>query len=136
MQCPVCNEPMVVVEHDHVEVDYCVVCHGVWLDAGEIELLFGDASAWDRLLASGGRRAVTDEKLRRCPRCRKNMDKCVAGTEKPVTYDQCPRGDGLWFDQGELDALLGHGHVIAGGETITSFLAEVFAGRRPSDNGG
>jgi Zn-finger nucleic acid-binding protein len=106
------------------------------LDAGEIELLFGDHSAWDRLVASGSNRTVTGEKMRRCPVCRKNMEKRVAGAEKPVTYDRCSRGDGLWFDQGELDTLLGQGHVMAGGETITSFLAEVFAGRKPSDNGG
>ena len=53
-----------MVEHDRVEVDYCVVCAGVWLDAGEIELLFGDHRVWDALLASGGP-AVTGEAARR-----------------------------------------------------------------------
>jgi len=135
VQCPVCKEPMIVVEHDRVEVDYCVVCSGLWLDAGEIELLFGDAQAWDRLFQSGGP-AVTDEKVRACPACSKNMEKHVVASDSPVTYDRCPRGDGLWFDQGELEALLRHGGKLAGSETITSFLAEVFPDRAQSDNGG
>jgi len=32
---------MVVLELDRVEVDHCLVCGGLWLDAGELELLAG-----------------------------------------------------------------------------------------------
>ncbi|MBI5092196.1 MAG: zf-TFIIB domain-containing protein [Candidatus Hydrogenedentes bacterium] len=136
MKCPACNELMIVVEYDRIEVDCCVVCSGVWLDAGEIELLFGDHAAWDRLISSGRRSTATQEKVRRCPACRKKMDKLVAGTDTPVTFDRCPRGEGLWFDQGELDTLLRHGRVMTGGETVTSFLAEVFQGRNQANSGG
>ena len=52
MDCPVCSEPMIVLEYDRVEVDYCVSCQGLWLDAGELELLFGDESACAAYLAS------------------------------------------------------------------------------------
>ncbi len=45
MDCPVCKEPMIVLEYADVEVDFCVACEGVWLDAGELELLFGSADA-------------------------------------------------------------------------------------------
>lgn len=136
MKCPVCDEPMIVVEHDRIEVDYCVRCSGVWLDAGEIELLFGDHTAWDRLISSGSRTPATQEKRRRCPVCRKKMEKLATGTDEPVTFDRCPRGDGLWFDQGELDTLLRQGHVMTGGETVTSFLAEVFTDRNQANTGG
>ena len=30
---------MIVVEHEHVELDYSPDCSGVWFDAGEVELL-------------------------------------------------------------------------------------------------
>lgn len=39
MKCPKCGADLVEVEHHHVKVDRCPDCHGVWLDAGEIELL-------------------------------------------------------------------------------------------------
>ena len=45
MRCPVCKEPMLIIEHEAVEVDCCAACGGIWLDAGELELLFGDAEA-------------------------------------------------------------------------------------------
>jgi hypothetical protein len=38
MKCPKCGGDLKEVEHHHVKVDRCVDCHGVWIDAGEIEL--------------------------------------------------------------------------------------------------
>ena len=40
MKCPVCKNMMIVVEHEHIELDYCPDCAGVWFDAGELDLLF------------------------------------------------------------------------------------------------
>ena len=117
---------MIVLEYDGVEVDYCVGCSGIWLDAGEIELLFGDAGQCEALLTSGDRKRARGEKPRRCPICRKKMGKGVSGGDSPVTYDQCPAGDGLWFDQGELGAVLQHGEAFAG-SAIAAFLGDVFS---------
>ena len=41
--CPVCDEPLLIVEFEDVEADYCASCLGVWLDEGELELLGGTA---------------------------------------------------------------------------------------------
>ena len=39
MLCPVCKESMVVLELNEIEIDFCTRCSGIWLDAGELELL-------------------------------------------------------------------------------------------------
>ena len=39
MKCPKCGGDLKEVEHHNVKVDQCTDCKGVWLDAGEIELL-------------------------------------------------------------------------------------------------
>ena len=39
MKCPKCGGDLKEIEHHHVKVDRCNDCKGVWLDAGEIELL-------------------------------------------------------------------------------------------------
>ncbi len=39
MKCPKCGADLKEVEHHHIKVDRCTECNGVWLDAGEIELL-------------------------------------------------------------------------------------------------
>jgi uncharacterized protein with PIN domain len=39
MKCPRCGGDLKEMEQHHVKIDRCVDCNGVWLDAGEIELL-------------------------------------------------------------------------------------------------
>lgn len=99
---------MMVLEHEWVEIDLCPECRGIWLDAGELELLLGDrAAAADYL--TGGKSINAGEKPRPCPICRGKMHKETTQGPEPITYDVCNRGDGLWFDRGELQAILEHG---------------------------
>ncbi|MFC1736917.1 zf-TFIIB domain-containing protein [Candidatus Hydrogenedentota bacterium] len=126
MQCPVCKEPMIILEYEQVEVDYCIDCGGIWLDAGELELLFGDDGECEKFMKAGGSVGATKEKPRRCPICGKKMGKSVTGGEEPVTYDDCPKGHGFWFDKGELQEILKHGFSGAGGGEVSGFLREVF----------
>ena len=37
MICSVCENPMVVLELDQIEIDHCLHCGGIWLDKGELE---------------------------------------------------------------------------------------------------
>jgi Zn-finger nucleic acid-binding protein len=37
MNCPNCNETLVMAERQGVEIDYCPKCRGVWLDKGELD---------------------------------------------------------------------------------------------------
>ena len=132
MRCPACKEPMIVLELESVEVDYCVACEGVWLDAGELEALFGDVEACEAFMTGGDLARSKGEKPRRCPTCGARMRKGVAGGEAPVTYDQCPKGDGVWFDKGELGVVVSHGHSHDRTGRVSGFLRDVFsAPKRP-----
>lgn len=88
---------MMILEYNDVELDYCPVCEGVWLDQGELELILEmrdheiDLSHMPDLKKS----------KRRCPRCRKKMiEGKFPGTE--VEVDVCTRDGGIWLDKGEL----------------------------------
>lgn len=37
MNCPNCNETLVMADRAGVEIDYCPKCRGVWLDRGELD---------------------------------------------------------------------------------------------------
>ncbi|MEO1642508.1 MAG: zf-TFIIB domain-containing protein [Pseudomonadota bacterium] len=37
MKCPVDGETLKITERSGVEIDYCPVCRGVWLDRGELD---------------------------------------------------------------------------------------------------
>jgi len=105
MKCPNCNNEMIIQELNHIEVDHCFECHGIWLDQGELELLLGEESSGDTLVSSF-RPISTEENSRFCPICRKSMEKVHAGSnEHPVLLDRCPK-HGLWFDAGELQQIL------------------------------
>jgi len=101
---------MIVVEHEQIELDYCVNCLGVWFDAGELALLLetmqleGAGISVDSVLTSP--EAESSEKKRRCPICGNKMKKATVGHEPEVLIDACPRGDGLWFDSGEVGQLI------------------------------
>jgi len=38
-QCPFCTTPLRLVVECDVDIDVCDKCHGVWLDAGELDAL-------------------------------------------------------------------------------------------------
>jgi Zn-finger nucleic acid-binding protein len=111
--CPVCDEPMLIVELHDVEVDYCGRCHGVWLDEGELELLAHAGS--DDPLVQAHQRAGSEtqqpsgapaRRKRRCPRCSRPIEIITVGRDPRVQLDRCNQGHGLWFDAGELRQLL------------------------------
>jgi len=145
MRCPVDREAMIVVEHNKVELDYCVHCAGVWFDSGELELLLETMDVKNPHSMLGdlahAPAALSAERKKKCPICGRRMRKAHLGTKPKVLIDVCPRGDGLWFDRGEVDGLIAqlkgetavqgdsgaHGHVI-------SFLGRVFRAKKDKDS--
>lgn len=111
MECPVCREPMVVLELDEVEVDHCLACGGTWLDAGELELLLEDSKKKDQLLSSFKADKKCKERKRICPICLKKMEKVLCGEHKKALIDKCKRNDGIWFDKGELGEIIKMGSL-------------------------
>ncbi|HEG42499.1 MAG TPA: hypothetical protein ENH94_00470 [Phycisphaerales bacterium] len=107
MDCPVCKNAMITFELSEVEIDYCLDCRGIWLDAGELESLLGDSGQATALLASFQKAKNCPEKKRKCPICLKKMEKIQTGEGKEAKIlDRCKRGDGLWFDENELSDVL------------------------------
>ena len=94
---------MITLELEGVEIDFCTDCSGIWLDAGELELLLNEPNKAKHLLDSFKIDSKSTEKTRKCPICDKKMQKIVIGSSKPaLLIDKCSRSDGLWFDKGEL----------------------------------
>lgn len=125
MNCPVCKTALMVLEHKSLEVDYCAACKGIWLDAGELELLLGDLGAACAFLR-GGERTERGEQARRCPICLAKMEKETTRGPEPVTYDVCGKGHGLWFDAGELGVILEYGSSAPGGTAVADWLRDMF----------
>lgn len=104
MNCPACKNSMVILELNQVEIDYCSGCKGIWLDNGELELIFSNSEN-KNAAESFSIKKEFDEVKRRCPICKKKMDK-VEFENTGIILDSCSNKHGLWFDSGELKALL------------------------------
>ncbi len=96
---------MVTFELEGVEIDRCVSCKGTWLDAGELEEISlragADPAELHRALDEAGKGAPS---TRRCPRCGRKLREFPlrSASGDQVLLDKCPKGHGLWFDQGEI----------------------------------
>jgi len=117
---------MITLELEDVEIDHCLDCGGIWLDSGELEMLLGEPDKVKSLLASFTVDSECAEKKRKCPICDKKMQKIIAGDSKPVLLiDKCRKGDGLWFDKGELHEIFDKAKLDEDNK-IQELLAEMF----------
>jgi Zn-finger nucleic acid-binding protein len=125
MNCANCKNPMITAELENVEIDFCSGCEGVWLDAGELESLLADETS-RHLLASFVAAPQSTEAGRRCPICRKTMEKVYAGPkDKAILLDRCSLGHGLWFDRGELKQVLAS-ETLNQNSKVIQLLKEMF----------
>lgn len=126
--CPCCGEAMQAVGTGHgVEVDQCVACGAVWLDAGELAAILAHTTS-----EPGGEPRATSVaemrsrmatvvpqaaavRYRECPRCSEVMGRRNFGTISGVVIDECAR-HGVLLDEGEMQAI--EAFVRMGGEPL------------------
>src|SRR2546426_1135911 len=106
--CPKCDVGLFILNFKGVEVDFCHRCRGLWLDAGELEMLMeltGAHAEHDPLLRFQKQEGVVPAGRKHfCPRCDQPLREITV--DKRLTLDRCSRGHGLWFDADELKQLL------------------------------
>lgn len=128
MECPHCSNSLVTLEFSRIEVDYCYECKGIWLDSGELEYLFALEGRDDRYVRTM-EAANVREKGKRCPLCRKVMEKIFIGVSEKVLLDRC-KVHGIWFDRGELKKLLASSCAEGRESPLVRLLDEMFAAQK------
>ena len=130
MDCPVCKNAMITLELADVEIDHCIECGGIWLDAGELEMLLADTGAAKKVIDSFKVETNCTEKPRLCPICYKKMQKVLIGKRPPVLLiDRCSKGHGLWFDKGELQNIIDKAELDKENK-IQKILADMFSEKK------
>ena len=104
--CPACKKQPMEKSQDSqtkLEVDSCPECLGIWFDAGELETFYQSRELVQRFTPVGGdslhHTYEISASARRCPRCRKGMERPLVGG---ISVDVCRDCRGIWFDNGEL----------------------------------
>ena len=124
MLCPKCSVPLIVVERNDIELDWCPECEGFWFDKNEIQILKYKLGINHEVIDPMEFDIVkTDEKLRKCPKCNSFMGKIdVDG----IILDKCMKNHGIWFDKNELSELFNKYSDNSDSNATVSFLGEVF----------
>jgi Zn-finger nucleic acid-binding protein len=106
MQCPACKNQELESSSDSktsLELDSCPNCLGIWFDAGELQTFYKSSELLQRFAPVGGgslhHTYEISASARRCPRCRKGMERPLVGG---ISVDVCRACRGIWFDDGEL----------------------------------
>ena len=61
MKCPVCKTTdLLMTERRSIEIDYCPVCRGIWLDRGELDKLIAQDAGSDDAQANATARTSRD----------------------------------------------------------------------------
>ncbi len=139
MLCPVCRQPLVIVEYRDIELDACPDCRGLWFDAQELGQLFELAGADERFreFETQLERLPRAVPRRTCPRCDGKLVPVRApSVSGDLILDQCPRSHGIWFDQGELGTLLADSLDPSenGLEDVRAFLGQFAAPASASED--
>ena len=125
MNCPNCNEVLISVERNRIEVEYCIKCKGFSLDADEWYLIKRELKLpflVDDLMNINPSINNFGEKPKKCPKCGEFMEKINLGG---LVLDRCINRHGVWFDAGELAEYFNKHKTDEKNETI-SFLGETF----------
>ena len=104
MKCPNCVDQTLrpVLTKQGVEVDHCDSCEGVWLERGEIFLF----SKKPKPIAARLKEALKQQ--RGCAKLSPISGEAMVEITYPggLNLEYCTQSGGLWFDAGQLQALL------------------------------
>ncbi len=90
MKCVVCEVDMRKKIINGIEIDFCPICEGIWLDEGELEAFTGLNPAESRELT--------------CPICDCEMKAKVVNY---IEINYCPDCESVWLEKGEFEKMSG-----------------------------
>jgi len=121
MNCPLDQARMRPLTDKGIVFDWCDLCDGIWLDAGELTHLTQTATDLPELPPPPARTGSSRETGRpahasrsgsfahpHCPRCNLSMEELPYAEGETFLVDRCPRCRGLWLERGELQTIYDH----------------------------
>ncbi|WP_137937443.1 zf-TFIIB domain-containing protein [Chitinivorax sp. B] len=108
MHCPTCNEALSQYEPAAgLRAHHCEHGHGMWLDIAEYRRWLPTQAAHGASPLTEPISDISDHRAARaCPVCTRIMQKYRVSSRFDYRLDRCNTCQGVWFDQGEWDALV------------------------------
>ena len=111
--CPICKKKMIGKENEGISIDICPSCGGVWLDKDELyqivekrEAQFSEEEK-ENINPQETKQGTQTDMIPElaCPICGGLMKRFTYAATSGIIIDRCPKGDGIWLDNGELDKI-------------------------------
>ena len=98
MDCPKDGIELEAKEDDHLTLQTCGECFGVFLDVADLNriLLRHNLPGLEKL----GGSANVEELVGHCPSCQVDLIAIEGGPHKSLRYDTCESCGGIWLEQG------------------------------------
>ena len=125
VKCPACASATAWVRVGDADLLECTKCLGTWVEAGTFERICASRESQAALLHTSREAVPADTttqrvRYRRCPRCRKMMNRVNFGKSSGAVVDVC-KGHGTFLDRGELHQIV---RFIQGGGIDRARTAE------------
>lgn len=120
MKCPVDKSPLLQQEYERtIMVDKCNSCNGIWLEQWELKAIQAnkgknyqaEIQQLPNLVDKSYLQALEKQRpLLNCPKCAEEgksieMERREHGYCSQILVDICPECQGMWLDNGEIQAL-------------------------------
>ncbi len=106
MKCPKCKTAELgEYAVDHVIVDRCSACAGIWFDREELSELLSEDARRVASLRRGHDNDEADGTKGRCPRDAAQLLRVYSSIDRSVILDACADCHGIWLDGGEFEKL-------------------------------
>ncbi len=99
MNCPKCVAPLNEIVIEHVYLDFCTGCRGLWFDKDEMAFV---TELKNDLPNPQAERTQGRPTPFPCPRCDGRLEELKFIPLMDLLVDRCPKCDGVWLDSGEL----------------------------------
>ena len=99
IHCPRCVGELEPITYEGVDLDICLLCHGLWFDQGELAKF----NNFDSDFPFGPGKPVKGKAIGgHCPRCNVVMIVMRYAPRTNFQLDRCPECGGVWLDNGEI----------------------------------
>ncbi|MCD4819275.1 MAG: zf-TFIIB domain-containing protein [Candidatus Cloacimonetes bacterium] len=106
LKCPNCNSEMKKVKEQDIIIDRCENCGGIFLDKGELNILATGMSGDIEFCSIDNDFHKDNFGIRKCPKCSdQKMRKINLLSYSNIIFDFCPKCEGFFLDEGELNAM-------------------------------
>ena len=104
MICPKCTEKMSVVDDDGIHARSCLYCDGVWVTEQTLLQLLNSEGKEISIKNGLKSHPLLEEGNIHCPTCENQKLRIIRTHD--IEIDVCPNCFGVFFDKGELSAVI------------------------------